>query len=72
MTANTLKIARVIRGLPVKEMVALHTELIATIHEKEEGEGLDPAYVKELKRRVAEIKSGKAKGVDAFRALKRM
>ena len=72
MTTTTLKIAHEIKELPVKEMVALHEELIATIHEKEEKEGLDPAYVKELKRRVAEIRSGKARGVDARRALKRM
>lgn len=72
MTTTTLKIARDIKELPIMEMVALHEELIATIHKKREEEGLDPVQVKELKHRVAEVKSGKARGIDARRALKRM
>jgi hypothetical protein len=68
----TLKIAREITRLPLKKMVALHEELIATIHRKEEEEGLEARYLKELKRRVSEVKSGRAKGAHASRALKRM
>ncbi len=72
MTTNTVKIAREIKRLPVEEMVALHEELILTIHEKEEEEGLDPAFVKERKRRVAEIKSGKVKGIPAEKVFKKL
>lgn len=68
----TVKITREINRLPLEDMVALHEKLISAIHEKEEGEGFDPSYITEIKRRVAEIKSGKAKKIDAFKALKRM
>ncbi len=68
----TLKIAKEINRLPLEDMLVLHEQLIATIHEKEERIGLNPEYLKEIKRRVAEVKSGKARKVDAFRALKRM
>ena len=72
MTTATLKIAREMKGLPIEEMMTLHQELIATIHEREEDRGLDPVYAVEIRRRVTEIKSGKAKGVDAYRAIRRM
>ena len=68
--SSTIKIAREITRLPLEDMVMLHEELISVIHEKEEEEGLDPAYVKELKRRVAEIKSGKVKGIPAEKVFK--
>lgn len=67
----TLKITREIMRLPLEDMVTLHEELISAIHEREE-EGFDPAYVTEIKRRVAKVKSGKAKKIDALKALKRM
>ncbi len=56
----------------MKEMVALHERLIATIHETEETEGLDPVFQQEIKRRLYAIESGSAKGVDAFLALEKM
>lgn len=58
--------------LPLEDMIALHEELISVIHEKEAGEGLPPSYVAEIKRRVAEVKSGKAKRINALKALRRM
>ncbi len=72
MTNATLKIARRFKELPVKEMVALHEELIATIYEREEEEGLDPVYVKEIKRRMVEIESGKVKGIPAEKVFKKL
>ena len=72
MSASTQQIERAIRELPVQEMVTLHEHLIATIHEREAAKGLDPAFRKEIKRRVESIESGSAKSVDAFGALKKM
>jgi hypothetical protein len=46
--------------------------LIITIHDKAEDEGLDPDFRDEIEQRVKEIDSGKEKGVDAFRALRKM
>ena len=58
--------------LPVNDMVVLHEHLIATIHDVEDAKGLDPAFQADIERRVKSIDSGHAKGVDAFRALKKM
>jgi putative addiction module component (TIGR02574 family) len=67
-----LKIAREITRLPLEDMMALHEELISVIHEREEGEGLDTVYVKEIRRRVAEIESGKIKGIPAEKVFKKL
>ena len=72
MSAATEKIEQAIRELPIKEMVSMHEHLIATIHDKAEAEGLEPAFRQDIARRVKEIETGKVKGVDAFRALKKM
>ena len=72
MSVATEKIERAIRKLPVGEMVSMHENLIATIHDKAEAEGLDPAFREEIARRVKEIDAGTAKGTDAFRALRKM
>jgi hypothetical protein len=70
MTAMAKKIEQEIRHLPLEDMLLLHEHLLASIHEKEEA--LDPAFREEIQRRVKEIDSGKAKGVDPFKALKEM
>ncbi len=72
MTATTQQLERTIRQLPVREMVALHEHLIATIHDSEEAQGLDPAFAREIKQRVDSIGSGTAKSVEAFKALREM
>ena len=72
MSVATEKIERAIRKLPVDEMVSMHEHLIAAIHDKADAEGLDPAFREEILRRVKEIDSGSVKGVDAFRALRKM
>ena len=68
----TLKITREMTRLPLEDMLTLHEELISVIHAREEEEGLHSSYVAEIKRRVAEVKSGKAKKIDAFKAVRRM
>ena len=50
----------------------LHDQLVTSIHEKEQAQKLDPAFREEILRRVKEIDSGKAEGVDALQALKEM
>ena len=72
MSAATEKIERAIRKLPVPEMVSMHECLIATIHDRADAAGLDPAFREEIAQRVKAIDAGIAKGVDAFRALKKM
>jgi putative addiction module component (TIGR02574 family) len=72
MTATAQKIEQEIRRLPVEDKVALHEHLVADILDAAEAHGLEPSYRDEVKRRVAEIKAGRAKGVDAFKALKKM
>lgn len=72
MTAAAKRIEQEIRQLPLEDMLALHEQLVASIHEKEDTQKLDPVFRKEIGRRVKEIDSGKAKGSDAFSALKEM
>ncbi|MHB8520038.1 MAG: hypothetical protein ACYDH9_04705 [Limisphaerales bacterium] len=72
MNATAAQLERSIRELPVGEMVALHERLIATIHEREEAKGLEPGFRTEIERRVKGIQAGTAKGVEAFRAVKKM
>ena len=72
MTATAGKIEQEIRRLPVEDKVALHEHLVADILNLAEAHGPEPCYRDEVKRRVSEIKSGQAKGVDAFKALKKM
>jgi putative addiction module component (TIGR02574 family) len=72
MTAIARKIEREIRQLPLEDMLVLHEHLIASIREKEDDQKLDPAFRAEIQRRVDEIDSGNAEGVDAFQALKEM
>lgn len=72
MTAAAKRIEEEIRQLPLEDMVVLHEHLVASIHEKEEAEPLDPAFRDEIQRRVNEVDSGKVTGVDAFQALKDM
>lgn len=72
MSAATEKLEEAIRKLPVEEMVSMHEHLIAAIHDRADAGGLDPAFRDEVARRVKEIDDGTAKGVDAFRALRKM
>ncbi len=72
MTAVAIKIEREISQLALEDMLALHEHLLVSIHEKEDTHRLDPAFRDEIQRRVKEIESGKAEGVDAFAALKEM
>jgi putative addiction module component (TIGR02574 family) len=72
MSVATEKIERAIRKLPVDEMISMHEHLIASLHDKADAEGLDPAFRQEVARRVKEIDAGTAKGEDAFRALEKM
>jgi putative addiction module component (TIGR02574 family) len=72
MTAVAKRIEQEIRQLPLEDMLVLHEHLVASIHEKEDAAPLDPAFRDEIQRRVKEIDSGKADGVDAFEALKEM
>jgi hypothetical protein len=72
MSVATEKIARAIRKLPVEQMVLMHEHLIAAIHNKADSKGLDPEFRKEIRERVKDIDAGNAKGVEAFRALRKM
>ncbi len=72
MTTTASKIESQIRQLPVRDMLLLHERLISAFHKKEGERGIDPAYQTDIKRRVTEVKSGRAKGSDAFKELKKM
>lgn len=72
MSVTTKKLARAIEKLPVEQMVFMHEHLIASIHARTDSEGLDPEFRDEIQQRVKEIEAGKAKGADAFRALRKM
>jgi hypothetical protein len=72
MTATAKKLEQEIRQLPLEDMLALHESLTASIHEREDGKPLDPAFREEIQKRIEEIDSGKAEGVDPFQTLKGM
>ena len=72
MTAIAKKIEEEIQHLPLEDMLALHEHLILSIHESEEARNLDPAFRREIQRRVDEIDSGKVQGTDALDDLKQM
>lgn len=72
MSVATEKIARAIQKLPMEQMVLMHEQLISAIHDKADTEGLDPDFRDEIQQRVKDIDAGKAKGVEAFRALRKM
>ena len=72
VSVTTEKLEREIKKLPVEEMVSVHERLIAIIHEKADSQGLDPDFRAEIEQRIKEIDAGTEKGVDAFRALKKM
>lgn len=72
MTITASKIESQIRQLPVEDMLELHERLILTFHKKEEERRIDQTYQTDIKRRIAEVKSGRAKGNDASKALKKM
>jgi putative addiction module component (TIGR02574 family) len=72
MSVATQKLEREIKKLSVDEMVSMHERLIATIHDKADTQGLDTDFREEIEHRIKAIDSGKEKGVDAFRALRKM
>jgi hypothetical protein len=72
MTATAKRIEQEIRQLPLDDLLALHQNLVASIHEREDSGQLDPAFQSEILRRVQEIELNKAEGSDAFEALKDM
>jgi len=72
MTAIAKKIEAEIQRLPLDDMLALHEHLIVSIHESEEARRLDPAFSRDIQRRVHEIDSGKVQGTDARKALRGM
>ena len=55
MTAVAQKIEREIRQLPLSDLLAIHQQLVVSIHEKEETEELDPTFAADIERRVREI-----------------
>lgn len=57
------ELARKARALPPEERVRLAEELLATVHEVDPE--VEAAWHEEIKRRIAEIDSGKAKLVPA-------
>jgi hypothetical protein len=72
MSVATEKLERAFRKLPVEQMVSVHEHLITTLHDKADAQGLDPAFRAEVEQRIKDIDAGNAKGVDAFRALRKM
>jgi len=72
MTTAARRIEQEIRELSLEDMLLLHEHLVTSIHEKEEAQKHDPAFRAEIQRRVKEIDSGKAEGIDALQALKDM
>ncbi len=61
------KIEQAFKRLAPREQVKALHRLESVVYGEE-----DPAFIAVLKRRVEEIKSGKVKGIDAFKALKRI
>jgi putative addiction module component (TIGR02574 family) len=61
VTTEAQRIEQAIRALPLEDMLALHQQLVESIHEKEESVKLDPAYRSEIERRVKEIETGTAR-----------
>ena len=72
MNATTAQLERSIRELSVEERLALHERLVATVLDEEEARGLEPGFRRDIERRVNDVRTGKAKGVDALRALRKM
>lgn len=72
MTAAVKKIELEFQQLPLADLLVLHEHLIQSIRSKEEAVDLEPAFRDDIRRRVDEIVSGKAKGLEAFEALREM
>ena len=72
VTAIAQRIENEIPQLSLEEMMALHAKLLASIGKMENTQKLDPSYVNEIQRRIAEIDTGKVEGTDAFQSLKEM
>lgn len=58
MTKAAEQIAEEFRQLPVEEMLALHTRLTETIQEREDAQGIEPAFREDINRRIREIGKG--------------
>jgi putative addiction module component (TIGR02574 family) len=72
VTAIAKKIEQEIQQLTLEDMLALHERLVVSIHEREDSKPLDSAFREEIQRRIKDIDSGKAEGVDPFKALEEM
>ncbi|MEY2407501.1 MAG: hypothetical protein QOF48_171 [Verrucomicrobiota bacterium] len=69
MTATARKIEEQIQELPLQDLIALYPRIIEAMYAKEDAEGLDPAFRNDILRRIDDIDTGRAEGVDAFKAL---
>jgi hypothetical protein len=72
MSVPVQELERAISELAISDMIDLHEHLISRIHQHADSEGLAPAFRDEIMRRVREIDSVQAVGLDAFQALKEM
>jgi hypothetical protein len=72
MTATAEVIENQLRELPLDDLMAIYASCLTTIHKREEAESLDLDFCREIERRVAEIDSGAARGIEAFQALREM
>ena len=68
MTEQAQRIDREIRDLAVEDLLVLREHLGESIERKEDG--LDPVHRAEIERRIAEVESGAAVGVDGFEVLR--
>jgi hypothetical protein len=69
VTATARKIEEQIQELPLQDLIALYPRIIEAMYAKEDAEGLDPAFRNDILRRIDDIDTGRAEGVDAFKAL---
>ena len=69
MTATARKIEQEIKALPLQDLAALYPRIVEAMYAKEDAEGLDPAFRDDILRRIEDIDTGRAEGVDAFKAL---
>jgi hypothetical protein len=72
MTETAMKLEAEMKRLPLADLLALHEQLVVSIHERGEAEPLEPGFRDDIVRRVQEIDAGKTEGVDAFKALKEL
>ena len=72
MTNEGQKVGERIHGLPLEDLVNLHSQLTMAIYKREDTEGLEPGFWSEIQKRIERIDTGTVQGVDAFSALAKM